>query len=93
MIRRYPPYNQPSARPSGLPDQTTSRWWRPLTNGWGLFGLIIFIGLVLRLIDGLSHWRTKQPVSFSNEQAASVAPAQPDQPSGRSRSREAGVAR
>jgi hypothetical protein len=44
MTPRYRLYHQQSARPSQLSDQTASRWCRPLTNGWGIFGVIIFLG-------------------------------------------------
>jgi len=63
------------------------------TNGWGIFGVIIFIGLVMRLIDGLGHWRARQPISLSNEQATTVPAAQPDQSSARSRPSVAGASR
>jgi hypothetical protein len=33
------------------PKAPTKPWWRPLANRWGIFGLIIFIGLVISLID------------------------------------------
>jgi hypothetical protein len=69
MTPRYPLYHRQSARPSHSPDQASSRWWRPLTNGWGIFGVIVFIGLVMRLIDRFGHWRARQPLSLTNEQA------------------------
>jgi hypothetical protein len=89
MTLKYSPYRQHSSSP----DQAASRWWRPLTNGWGILGLIIFIGLVMRLIDGLGHWPTQQPVSLSSEQAATVHAAQPDQSSPRFEPGEAGASR
>jgi hypothetical protein len=91
MNPRYPLYHRQSARPSEPSDQTASRWWRPLTNGWGIFGVIIFIGLVMRLIGGLGHWRVRQPVSLPSEQATTVPAAQPDQSSVRSRPEAAGA--
>jgi hypothetical protein len=93
MTPRYPPYHQQSARSSRQPDQTASRWWRPLTNGWGIFGVIIFIGLVMRLVDGFGHWLARQPVSSSIEQPTTVPVAQPDQSSERSRPRASGASR
>jgi hypothetical protein len=51
MNPRYPLYHQQSARPSQPSDQAASRWWRPLTNGWGIFGVIIFIGQNVCLTD------------------------------------------
>jgi hypothetical protein len=94
MNPRYPLYHRQSARPPQPSDQTASRWWRPLTSGWGIFGVIIFIGLVMRLIDGLGFSRTGQPVSLSNEQATTFPAAPPDQTSARSRpSRAPGASR
>jgi hypothetical protein len=72
MTREYPLYQQ-SARPSQPTDKATSQLWRPLTNGWGILGAIIFFGLVLRLIEDVSHWRTQRPVSFPSEHATPVA--------------------
>jgi hypothetical protein len=93
MNTRYPLYQHQTTRPSQPADQTSSRWWRPLTNGWGILGVIIFIGLVMRLIDGLGHWRARQLDSLSNEQATTVPAAQPGQSSARSRPRAAGASR
>ena len=35
------------------PLQPRTEWWRPLTNRWGLLGIIVFFGLVKVGIDGV----------------------------------------
>jgi hypothetical protein len=63
--RRLPPHLRPSrlspefidAAASGAePPKRETSWWRPLTNRWGLLGIIIFIGLVKFGIDGVVRW-------------------------------------
>jgi hypothetical protein len=60
MNRNYPPYNPHSPRASSPPGKTATRWWRPLTNRWGIFGIIIFIGLVMSLIENSARWYAGQ---------------------------------
>jgi hypothetical protein len=51
MARNYWPYPQQPAPSPRQPDQAPPPWWRPLTRWWGIFGVIIFIGLVMWLIE------------------------------------------
>jgi hypothetical protein len=53
MAPRYLSYNPRAAETLHQPARPAYPWWRPLTNPWGILGLIIFIGLVLRLIDAM----------------------------------------
>jgi len=61
MMRKLPPYHQPTLLQPGAPNQTPSRWWRPLTRWWGLCGVIIFIGLCLSLFDSAARWFAGPP--------------------------------
>jgi hypothetical protein len=61
MAPGYVPYHQRIAPSSQPPDRNAPQWWHPLTNRWGIFGLIVFIGLVLRRIDGVAGWAVRQP--------------------------------
>jgi hypothetical protein len=38
------------------PAQPAAQWWRPLMSRWGILGLLIFVGLVLRSIELVSGW-------------------------------------
>ncbi len=60
MALKYLSHYQQAADASRPPERPPSPWWRPLTHPWGILGLIIFIGLVLRLIDGAADWMTRQ---------------------------------
>ena len=66
MAPKYLSYHQRAAQASTPPDSNKSPWWRPLTNAWGIFGLILFIGLVLRVIDGATHGATRHPVKHES---------------------------
>ena len=59
MRRRLPPH-QRRAQPPPAPQKRAKPWWRPLTNRWGIFGLIIFIGLAMSLIDNAARWVEQQ---------------------------------
>ena len=67
--RTYPPL-----RPSSRTERSASRWWRPLTQWWGLLGVIIFIGLVMRMIDSSTAWRVRQSEPLSGKVASAPAP-------------------
>jgi hypothetical protein len=63
--RRLPPHLRPSRLSPDFadaeahaqePPQPRVRWWRPLTNRWGVLGIIIFIGLVKSGIDAAVSW-------------------------------------
>jgi hypothetical protein len=62
MTRNYWPYPQQPAPSPRQPDQAPPPWWRPLTRWWGIFGVIIFIGLVMWLIENSGFLPTKRPV-------------------------------
>jgi hypothetical protein len=70
MNRRYLFNNQDSTQ------QNASPWWHPLTQWWGIFGVIIFVGLVMRLMDNGSHWFASPPTPFSSD-AATPAQSNP----------------
>ena len=72
MAPRYLSDYQRTAQSSRPPERATPQWWRPLTNAWGLFGLIIFIGLVLQLIDGAADWMARHRASPARAQAESL---------------------
>jgi hypothetical protein len=87
--RRYAPYHQQSARPSKL-GQANSQWWRPFTRWWGIFGVLIFIGIVMSLVDHSARLlRAKQTNELSGKQITSTTAAQVDQSPARSNAREA----
>jgi hypothetical protein len=66
MTRSHLPYPQQPAPSSRQPDQAPP-WWRPLTRWWGIFGVIIFIGLVMWLIENSGFQPAKR--SVPNERA------------------------
>jgi hypothetical protein len=79
MAPKYLSYYQRAAQASRPPERPTFPWWRALTNFWGMFGLLIFIGLVLRLIDGAASWAARQPSPLfarHESQAVSAPPAE-----------------
>jgi hypothetical protein len=63
MARNYWPYLQQPAPSPRQPDQAPPPWWRPLTRWWGIFGVIIFIGLVMWLIENSGFRPAKRPIS------------------------------
>ena len=72
MARIKKPFEKAIQAPPGGPTQPTTPWWRPLTSRWGILGLIIFAGLVLRSIDLLSGWFAAQFDKPSVDHAAST---------------------
>jgi hypothetical protein len=72
MTRNYLPYRQQPAQYAPLPSRTASRWWRPLTRWRGIVGVIIFIGLVMRLVDSSSFPRSLRHAPISKDR---VTPA------------------
>jgi hypothetical protein len=87
MAARYLSYYQRAVQASRPPERTTAPWWHPLTNAWGIFGLIIFIGLLLRLIDGATDWMARQQAAFSAARAAGTQAGMLDHPPSQSRFR------
>jgi hypothetical protein len=69
MTRNYRPYPQQPVQYAPLPSRTASRWWRPLTRWWGILGVIIFIGLVMRLIDVTGFPRSLRHAPVSRDHA------------------------
>jgi hypothetical protein len=57
MAPKYVSYYERAAQSSRSPERTASPWWRPLTNAWGIFGLIIFIGHCHAASGLRSRWR------------------------------------
>jgi hypothetical protein len=49
-LERHADQPPPALQRGGMP------WWRPLTTAWGIYGIIIFIGLVLSLIETAERW-------------------------------------
>jgi hypothetical protein len=80
MAPKYLSYYQRAAQASRPPERPTFPWWRALTNAWGIFGLIIFIGLVLRLIDGAADWMARQQAAFSTARAIRPQAEMPEHP-------------
>ena len=58
-MRRRSHLKQGQAQPPAAPPRPIKPWWRPLTNRWGIFGVIISIGLVMTLIQNVSEWITR----------------------------------
>jgi hypothetical protein len=69
MAPRYLSQYQQIAQSPRRHERATPPWWRPLTNVWGIFGLIIFIGLALQLIDGAVDWIARHRASSAPAQA------------------------
>jgi hypothetical protein len=67
MTRNYLPYHQQPVQYAPLPSRTASHWWRPLTRWWGIVGIIIVIGLVMRLIDSSGFPRTIRHAPISKD--------------------------
>jgi hypothetical protein len=60
MPRIKKPFEKPPQSPPNGQAQPAPQWWRPLTSGWCILGLIIFAGLVLRSIDLAGSWLAAQ---------------------------------
>jgi hypothetical protein len=76
MARIKKPFEKPPQSPPNGPAQAAAQWWRP-TSGWGILGLIIFAGLVLRTIDlvgGLLAAQLDKP-SIDRAAATPIRPA------------------
>ena len=58
-MRRRSHLNPRQTAPAAAPQRPGKPWWRPLTNRWGIFGVIIFVGLVMALIERASEWVTR----------------------------------
>ncbi len=72
MTRSYLPYQQRPVQHPGAPNQPKPLppWWRPLTRWWGIFGVIIFMGLVMWLIEHSHFHRPKPPVPVERAKPA-----------------------
>jgi hypothetical protein len=64
-----------------MPTETASRWWWPLTRWWGIYGLIIFIGLIMRLIDAATSWYAEQTTPAIERRSTETPVGLPNQPS------------
>ena len=70
MAPKYTSYYQRAAQASQPPERQSVPWWRLLTNKWGIIGLIIFVGVVLRLAESAADWMSRQQAAFSAARAA-----------------------
>jgi hypothetical protein len=73
MTRNYMPYRHQPFQSYRLPSQPAPHWWRPLTRWWGIIGVIIFVGLVMRLMDNVGFPRTMRHAPVSGGHATSAS--------------------